>query len=103
MYLPKESYDCVCSYMLGMDVACAGDLMDGFHDWLVPTVGHGDNLAWQGLVLYLAFPNSQVPRSRLGDPTNEKVAISCLFMYFESFVNFKQTNGLNKIKLRYQS
>jgi len=102
MVLPVESFDCICSYLLGIDSACNGDFLKGFNEWLAPTVGYGDNLAWTALILHLTFPNSQMPRRLLNDSSHEKSAIACLFRHLEEFLEFKTLHGISQIMFRHQ-
>lgn len=51
------SYHDYCTFVRGVDIGNDRNLLAGFREMLVPRVGGGDNLTWDGLVLHLAFPD----------------------------------------------
>jgi hypothetical protein len=102
MYLPSSSFDVVASYLMGIDTASGGEFLKGFREWLVLMVNYGNNFAWTELVLRVAFPHEEDPRSYLRLASNESSAIDCLFRCLDEFLQAKQENqGLNSIFLRY--
>jgi hypothetical protein len=103
MFLPNVTFDNATAYLLGIDAALHGDFLKGFREWLIPTVGFGNNLPWSELILEIAFSQAEDCRGCLGKPSNEIVAINCLFDCLENFLATKQHDqGLDTILLRYQ-
>ena len=96
-------YDTASAYLMGLDRALDGEFLEGFHEWLVPQVGGGDNLAWFGLIMYIAFPRWDRRRTRVLNSTDDLVALECLFSCLEQFLAEKeQDQGLRSIQQRYQ-
>ena len=106
MWFPSgdgKYFDSAAAYLMGIDAACHGEFLEGFHEWLVPTLTCGDNLAWTELILLIAFPQAKNPRGSLRNSFNDVAALECLFCCLEQFLATKeQEQGLRSIQQRYQ-
>jgi hypothetical protein len=68
-------------FLDGANVASDGSVLEGFQEWLTVEAGEGHNLAWQGLVLKLAFPDrgaSAVQLRQLAEG-EDQLAVRMLF------------------------
>ena len=102
MYLPYASFYAVAAYLMGIDTARHGEFLEGFHEWLVPTVNGGDSLGWTELILQIAFPREDHPRDCLRSSSGDVAAIDCLFCCLEQFLATReQEQGLRSIQQRY--
>ncbi|MFB9238253.1 hypothetical protein ACFFWC_22300 [Plantactinospora siamensis] len=87
LYGLDGSFGQFSAYLAGFDAGTDGRALDGFREWLVGRLGTGDNLAWTGLVLHLAFPGGWPRlRERLTDPAQNAVAVSTLFELLADFL-----------------
>jgi hypothetical protein len=81
------SYGQFCAYVDGVDTGNAGRLLTGFREWLVTRLGDGDNLVWRGLVLRLAFPDTDSIRlEALSEAEPNRTAADTLFALLEEFL-----------------
>ena len=85
MYVLRETYDSVASFVLGYDAACEGSALAGFQEWLALREPSGANLAWPALVLQIAFPQAGDPQQELNNPAAERHAIDTLFDLIAAF------------------
>lgn len=66
------SYGQFCAFLLGCDAGNAWSLFTGLREWLVVRFKEAhrpDNVAWHGLVLWLAFPECWRATSLWADPS----------------------------------
>jgi hypothetical protein len=104
MFFPKVEFNVVVAFIDGFNLACYGGLLVGFHQWLVATLGHGNNRPWDALVLELTFPKARIPNDELAKPGNQKVAVDALFELLETFMQERQSpEGLRRIFVRYEA
>ena len=55
MHIPTVDFDSVAAFVAGFDLATGGAPLEGFQEWLVVKLGHGNSLAWSELVVHLTF------------------------------------------------
>lgn len=122
------SYGQFCAFLQGCDAGNAWSLLTGFREWLVVRFKEAhrpDNVAWEGLILWLAFPECwratslwadssvavytlELPAGTRTDPpeTNDHArrAVDLLFDLLDAFwVEKEQFRGLTKIFVEYAS
>jgi hypothetical protein len=99
-FSPVE-YDVASAFLTGFDVATHGGLLVGFHEWLLPRVGGGDNQYWTELVLYLLFPGAPSPREHLARCKDQEQLVRSLFSLLEEFwLERDELHGLRGIYSR---
>jgi hypothetical protein len=81
--LVDGSFDSVVTYVQGLDASTSWGMLTGFYEFLLLHLGEQSNLAWSGLVEWLAFPNG-VPRPRTA--AEEAVATATLFDLLDEFL-----------------
>ena len=103
MYLPNASFDVSVAYLMGIDAGRHGEFLKGFHEWLVPIVKYGNNLAWSELVLRITFPEAEDPRSQLLQCSDQRHVLDSLFLCLENFLAEKEKDqGFRTIITRYE-
>jgi hypothetical protein len=104
MFIPWVKYQSIVAFVTGFDAACDGGPLTGFEEWLIPRAGQGNNLAWPGLVLHIAFPDASDPSHVVSStPETEKHAIDVLFRTIFEFDDYRsKANGLRRIYLEYE-
>ena len=88
MYVMGGTYVGVVAYIDGYVAGCGRNALAGFHEWVFRKLGwkHGRNLAWEFLLLFLAFPKSRDPRlAARASPKNQQKAIDMLRLLLEEF------------------
>jgi hypothetical protein len=101
MYTQKETYGEVVAFIDGYNTACEGGPLMGFREWLALKQGFGQNLAWSGLVLDLAFPTApDAERVLSGALDLERNAITKLFALLREFFE-ERSAGLVAIMASY--
>ena len=96
-------FDVGVAFLLGVNAANNNLILEGFREWLIPKLGHGSNLPWSELVLYLVFPDADFPRHCLKQQTDEKNAFDVLFKLLQEFWQERESSyGLRWIYLKYQ-
>lgn len=106
MYFLTESYAEVAGFFSGYDTACEGGLLSGFREWLAVRLGYGANLAWQALVLHVAFPDARSPVAEFVEtsPDQQKHAINTLFDLFAEFdAQRNKQDGLKDIYVAFEN
>jgi hypothetical protein len=94
LYGLDGSFGQFTDYVEGVDAGCDGQFLTGFREWLVVRLGEGDNLAWPGLVLRLAFPDGWPGlRARLADPAQNTEACATLFRLLDEFLARRVRHG----------
>jgi hypothetical protein len=103
MYIVEETYEEAAAFVLGCDAGNEFGLLAGFRQWLIVRLNYGNNLAWIGLVLCIAFPNGPVHWKGTTAPRAEnKIAVDTLFDLLIEFLRERdQHDGLTKIYERY--
>ncbi len=87
LYGLSGSFGQFAAYLNGVDDGSDGRALAGFREWLAVRLGRGNNLAWSGLVLHLAFPGGWPGlRERLADPEQNAVAVVTLFELLDEFL-----------------
>jgi hypothetical protein len=101
--LSEETYEEAAAFVLGCDAGNEWGLLTGFKEWLIVRLNYGNNLAWIGMVLRIAFPNGPVYWTGITAPKAEnKIAIDTLFdLLIEFLRERKEPDGLTKIFERY--
>lgn len=102
MCLPVTNYDTAVSFILGANFACPCNCLEGFHEWLIPKLGIGNNLMWTELVLMLAFPNCQSPRAALDKLDDHLPVLNFLHELLTEFWDVKKQDGLRLVYLNYE-
>ncbi len=104
MYVTEETYSAVANLVFGYDLACEGGVLLGFREWLIPRVRTGNNLSWDRLVLYLAFPGSKEPAQvATANAANQRHAIDELFRLIDEFDTERSDHdGLRRIFATYE-
>ena len=81
------SYGQFCVFLTGIDAGNDWQWLSGFREWLIVRADTGNNLAWSGLVLLLAFPDVDTGRrDLLTEPENNKRAVDTLFTALDEFL-----------------
>jgi hypothetical protein len=94
LYGLDGSFGQFTAFVAGVDAGCDGQFLTGFREWLVVRLGEGDNLAWTGLVLRLAFPGGWPGlRDRLADPEQNPTACATLFRLLDEFLARRTNHG----------
>ena len=103
MYVSEETYPVISAFVQGYDQACEGGVLVGFREWIITSLGYGDNLHWAALVLHVAFPASSPPRDELlQGPQQHRHAIDTLFRLIAEFEEVRSKHGgLNSVFLAY--
>lgn len=92
MYVSPELYSSMASLILGYDLACKGQAMTGFQDWLVNKYNAPDNLHWSVLIPYIMFPSEANPNQKLKQKfENEQKAINMLIDLIMEYYREKNT------------
>ena len=81
--LRDGSFATCTAFVLGVDAGSDHELLTGFREWLVVRFDGGNNLAWTGLVLRLAFPDfdgGPMP------PDGDQQAVDTLFGLLDEFL-----------------
>jgi hypothetical protein len=87
LYGLDGSFEQFAAFVSGVDAGNDWQLLTGFREWLIVRLGDGNNLAWSGLVLRLAFPDGWPGlRDRLKDPEQNRVASETLFQLLDEFL-----------------
>jgi hypothetical protein len=103
MYISPVEFDVMAAFLQGFHVATNGGLLQGFREWLVIKLDHGNNLAWSQLVLHLAFPETPSPEHCLVQNGGQQRAIDVLFRLVEEFWQAKESpRGLRGVYVEYQ-
>jgi hypothetical protein len=93
------SFKMATAFVTGCDAGNAWCLLNGFREWLVVKLGHGNNLAWPGVVLQICFPNEPsawAPYSL--DEQHDPAATEALFALLDEFLEVRgQHDGLRRI------
>lgn len=93
MFLADVHLDSVLAFVSGFDLATSGGLLVGFREWLVSTVGDGNNLAVPGLVRLLA---------RKSNVRADQEVAFFLEQLESFFAQRAKANGLRSIFARYE-
>jgi hypothetical protein len=102
MYLNATDFDSAVALIIGYNLATPGGLLVGFREWLITRIGGGNNLAWPGLALMLAFPDTNQPGKQLSRKGNQEKAFHLMFQLLEEFWNERESDqGLHGIYFRY--
>ncbi|MER6678238.1 hypothetical protein [Streptomyces sp. NPDC000983] len=59
MFAGRVTFQSVTGFLNGYDTAAAGDLLNGFPQWLAARLGYGTNLVWTSLAMQAAFPGGR--------------------------------------------
>lgn len=103
MLVPTVTYDTVCAFILGINSVTRGSFLTGFQEWVVLELGYGSGLFWTELILRLAFPESDRPRTELSENEGQAEALRVLFESLETFVaESSDSMKLRFLFLRYQ-
>lgn len=95
MWVTPVTFDSVANFVVGCDTANDGRLLRGFREWLQLRGARGSNLDWTGLVLNVAFPDSESP---LDNDAAQRHAIDTLFDLLAEFDEVvSQRDGLLSI------
>jgi hypothetical protein len=95
MFVAPVTLDGVVAFISGYDAALSGGFLVGLREWLVPRLGYGNNLAWNGLILEM------LPTKR--NPGNEESLIEGLFVLLAEFIEVRQSHdGLRRIFVEYE-
>lgn len=100
MFVWNVNYDSITGFIEGYDQAFQGGALLGFREWLVVRNDGGNNLAWVGLVLYLAFPGAADPYERMNEsPEARDAALNMLFDLLDEFLAIRQDrlDGLRSV------
>lgn len=95
MYVRRDTFEAVTGFLTGYDIAAAGDLLNGFQEWLADRLGYGTNLVWTRLVLLLAFPDDIPAEPWSAEDEQHAVdhLIGLLDEYFESLAAVPTADG----------
>ena len=86
MFLPETSFAAAVSFVVGYDLACEGDVLRGFREWLLlRSGGNGWNLSWPGLVRKVVFPDDAVFGEPTTTPEAHRRAIDSMFALIAEF------------------
>lgn len=97
MYLLKESYVAVASYIEGYNQALEGEVLNGFKEWLVVKGDLPDNLTWSVLVLdFLNLDDCSLTLVEQSNATS-RLAINKLVNLYVEFDKTKTELGLKQI------
>ncbi|MDW5327761.1 hypothetical protein [Plantactinospora sp. KLBMP9567] len=81
-------------FIRGCEAGNDRQLLAGFREWLVARCGHGDNLIWEALVLWQAFPDRlPQPEELQADPELNKAAVETLFLLLDEFLQRRAEHG----------
>jgi hypothetical protein len=75
--------------------------LDGWREWLVLQFDDGNNLAWPGLVLRLAFPDRTFMRPL--DEADDHRAGETLFRLLDRFLDERDSGGAAAIQAAHQA
>ena len=96
MYCIDSSLATVCAYLGGFDAARDGGPLLGFHQWLVVRRRAGNNIAWEGHVLWEAFPETRsLPTSR--SPDDEALGIKVFASLLSAFFKERRERSVAAI------
>lgn len=84
------SYGQFCAFIEGVNAGNDWQLLTGFREWLVTRLGDGNNLAWRGLVLHLAFPGADPAGRDVGSPERNREAVAMLFALLDEFLALRE-------------
>ena len=86
-------------FVRGCEAGNDWQLLAGFREWLVVRCGRGDNLVWEALVLYQAFPDgAPSPEQLEADAELNRVAVEALFRLLDEYLQLRtEHRGLAKI------
>jgi hypothetical protein len=107
MCLLDGRYESACAFVTGVDMACSGEPLRGFNEWLALRAGGRWNLSWMGLVLYEAFPDADFidldgPSRRPRTDAEHTIAFEKLFELISEFVQDRaRPDGLLEILSEY--
>jgi hypothetical protein len=94
MYLSLVDFDGIVSFLTGYDCADSGALL-GFREWLVVSMGEGDNFVWHRLLA--------MQMERLGVATSGAVAVEFVMAVLERFWRVKsRQDGVRQIYREYE-
>ncbi|MFB7241299.1 hypothetical protein CW362_17045 [Streptomyces populi] len=95
IFVARVNFESVTGFLSGYDVATAGDLLNGFQEWLATELGFGRNLNWVALVLNFAFPEGRPtePWSPEDDQHAVDQLLKLLDEYFGSLAGGPKTDG----------
>lgn len=79
------------TFLLGLDLGCAGGLLRGFTEWLVVRRGHDTSLRWNALILEAAFPDAGIRRPDSLGQDEDKRATECLFSLLVEFLEVRES------------
>ncbi|MFG2732676.1 hypothetical protein [Streptomyces canus] len=95
IFVGRVTFGSVTGFLNGYNVAAAGDLLNGFQEWLAAKLGFGTNLVWTGLVLNLAFPEGRPAEP--WSPEDDQHAVDQLLIlldeYFGSLAGRPKADG----------
>jgi hypothetical protein len=86
-------YHTFTAFVHGCEAGNDWQLLAGFREWLVTRLGSGDSLAWEGLVLRLAFPDRDHGPGRdelRAEPQLNETAVRTLFGLLDEFLEVRR-------------
>lgn len=87
MYVRHVEYFSVAACITGFDLARKSEFLKGFSDWLGSRIAeNARHMAWPVKVLYLAFPDCELPWDKLDSKETHEHAISTLFDCLDQFL-----------------
>lgn len=76
----------VAAFVTGMDAATEWRFLEGFREWLAVRSGFGANLAWQVLVIKIAYPDEVNDFWIAASHGESDAAVAILFDELDSFL-----------------
>ncbi|WP_406840460.1 hypothetical protein ACICHK_37630 [Streptomyces sp. AHU1] len=95
VFVARVNFESVAGFLNGYNFASAGDLLNGFQEWLAAKLGFGGNLIWMDLVLKFAFPEGRPaqPWSPEDDQRAVDLLLELLDEYFGSLAGGPRADG----------
>src|SRR5262245_31271960 len=87
MYVSPGSFNAVCGFLQGFDVALGGEPLAGFRDWLALRLEVGEGLGWPGLVSYHV----------LSRDADEETKVLGLCRLVAEFLDFRAAVGRERV------
>ncbi|MEU5421194.1 hypothetical protein ACH4UT_28960 [Streptomyces sp. NPDC020799] len=76
--------------MTGMDAATEWRFLDGFREWLADKSNLEPSIAWQVLVIRMAYPDEKNDFWVTASHSESSIAVSVLFDELESFLTARR-------------
>lgn len=98
LYVGRVTYESLCSFVGGFDLARDGAPLAGFREWLIVRARRGDNLHWAGLVRILAVPSAG-PQELSAE--QDQVCCQALLSLLTEYLAYRQAVGITKVHYDY--